>query len=305
VPQRKYRRDRKGAIDLFAVLVIVCIIGIAFLGYLLYTSPRPPETEEVQFSRTGDTLLIQFTAYLDDGRVFATNIESVAKDNESYPKTLTFEYPQNFDLMNVVIGRGLYGPGFDGLPANGKTVEERLVGTYKGQRLVITLTAQEAFGEKDPKKVQLRTIVEDIPQIETMTVSEFRDRYDDDPQENMRVKDRFWGWYIRVLPPVDSETQLVRIVHEPDVGMVVRPYKVWDVEVLNIDSSANGGEGAITLRHYIYEKDAGKLVAQDEHGKFIVTQVDEEAGTFLMDYNDERAGHSVTYEIKVVDLIKA
>ncbi len=305
------RKDRSGAFDVFITALIVLVIVLAVVVYQawmlgLEAAPIPaPEVVE----RT-DTIEFDYIGNFEDGRVFGTSVKSVADDDVSYPKSLSYTYPEDgaFNPVLSTIGGGFVEPGaapFFGMVNKGKALESAILGMRVGETRVVALQPEEAYGLTNVSLLETRTLVETVPQYEEMSTITYSQRFSEEgpPFEGKSLKDPFWGWDVYVYY-LNRTNDLVIIRHNPTPGMVVTPYSQWNTLVENVDSAANEGVGEIRVRHQLSPEDADRVLGQSIHEKFIVTSVDPEAGTFVADFNDERVGKVLYLRITLLSISK-
>ncbi|MFQ6106547.1 MAG: FKBP-type peptidyl-prolyl cis-trans isomerase [Thermoplasmata archaeon] len=303
------RGNRSGALDIFLTALIVLAVVGAFVVYqavMLAMEASTGSTPEV-VERT-DTIEFDYIGSFEDGRVFGTSYKSVADDNVSYPKSLNFTYPPdgNFKPVLSTIGGGFIEPGaapFLGMINKGKALENALLGMRVGETRMVVLQPEEAYGETNTSRLETRSLKETIPQYEEMTTTAYSQRFSEEgpPFEGKSLKDPFWGWDVYVYY-LNRTNDLVIIRHNPAPGMVVRPYTNWETLVENVDSTANGGLGEITVRHELAPEDANRVLGDSIHERFIVASVDLNDGTFVADFNDERAGKILYLRITLVSI---
>lgn len=88
----------------------------------------------------GDSVTIEYTGRLDDGTVFDTSLEEVAKEEGVYDPEANREYgPLSFE-----VGAGEVIPG----------MEDGLRGQEEGDSPTITVPPEEGYGEWDEENVQ-------------------------------------------------------------------------------------------------------------------------------------------------------
>ncbi len=293
---------RKGATDVFGILVVVSILLIASLAYIILTLPAPSTRgREILYLQNGDIARVDFVATLDTGEVFATSLASVGDNDKTYPKSLAFDPPLTYAPINVTMGAPMTGPGFEGLVDQGTGIQQALRGMAIGETRTVTLEPAEAFGVHDPVLVETRNLVESQPLKETVTLPEWNSRFLQVPTEDQTVLDPFWGWPVRVLE-FDEGTQLITFRAEPQEGDLLTPFKTFQTRVEKVDAAANGGEGLVQVGHLLTSEDEGKVFAEGLQGGFLVVGVDEAGGTFLADRNDIRRDHAATYEITLLSI---
>ncbi len=96
----------------------------------------------------------------------------------------------------------------------------------------------------------------------------------------------------------------VTITHIPEQGMTVKPFGTWLARVVEIDSAANDGLGRIVVRHLLDAADVNNVDGRDRKGHFIVVDIDLEADTYSVDYNDEVVGKTLFFEMTLLAIIR-
>lgn len=72
---------------------------------------KPKAQESDRTVQSGDTLSTNYVGYLEDGRIFDTSVESVAKSN--VPKTDDFQVRSSYEEFSFEADSGAVIPGFD------------------------------------------------------------------------------------------------------------------------------------------------------------------------------------------------
>jgi FKBP-type peptidyl-prolyl cis-trans isomerase 2 len=284
--------DRKtsGALSTFTIFVIMLIVmGILAAGFFFVSSPQ--ESQEV-YIVNGDTVKVDYIGMFENGKVFDTSMENIAKDNATYVKALSFEYrPTGYTPLEFVVGAGQMIKGFD----------EAVPGMRVGDQKTVTIPYDKGYGESDPNLVRVRDIVEELPVREVMSTAQFGARFFQDPVLGMSFPDPKWEWQVSVF---DITGDQVTILNQPELNMIITPYGEWDSQVTEIDSGANGGEGLIRVVNLLEESDENNIVSTDSTGKFILIDVDLAAGTYTVDYNREVVGKTLIFYIIIVEITK-
>jgi FKBP-type peptidyl-prolyl cis-trans isomerase 2 len=110
------------------------IIGILFLGLVVITAinyinnmDNVPSNGD-QLVNTGDMIGVWYTGRLQSGKVFDTNVKSIAEENNmSKP---------SYSPLEFIVGSGMMIKGFD----------EGVLGMALGEKKTITLSPDEAYG---------------------------------------------------------------------------------------------------------------------------------------------------------------
>ena len=292
-------RDRTG-MGWLGRLIALAIVAILFWGaYYAWFAPKLTATPYVPpIAENGDYAEVDYRGYFPDtDRTFDTSFESVARDNASFRKAASFTYRT---------GAGQYTPlgfvmacsGTPGCPL--PAFQDGVRGMRVGESRVFSLPPEKGYGLSDPSKVRVRPLLEEVPATETMTEAEFQQRFGARALDGSVVSDWVWGWNATVRVSGD----LVTVRHSPIPGETVRVAGKWPARVVSIDDAADGGVGVVTVRHLLADADVKEFVAADREGNFIVVALDEVAGTFTVDYNQEVVGKTLAFEITLKSVRK-
>jgi FKBP-type peptidyl-prolyl cis-trans isomerase 2 len=297
------KEDRSGLAPLWTFLILVVIVTVVFWGVYSVIAPDLPARFVPDLAETGDFIEIDYVGWFPGsaetpGRVFDTSIQSVARNNASFPKAASFSYrsgpggryePLQF-TMGCVSGTGCPLQAF----------QAAILGMRIGDSKTATLTPSQAYGQPVPSLVQTRELLEEVVVTETMDATEFQARYAGHAEDGAIVEDLRWGWNVTVRVSGD----IITTRNSPRLGEVVRVAGRWDARVVAIDDAANGGKGAITVQHLLTASDVGAFVAEDDRGNFIVVALDPGAGTYTVDYNAEVVGKTLVFELTLKGLRK-
>ena len=252
------------------LILVIAILGV-YYGYVVPKFAGPPLR-----AQSGDEVKVDYIGtFADDGLVFDTSLESVAKDNASYPKAFTFSWRASWQPLSFTIGTVPLSvvKGFD----------LGVQGLAEGESRTIVVPPDMGYGPADPSKIVVKPLFESVPVRITMNASDFLIQYHSAAVSGTNVTDPFWGWtaYVSVADSV------VTVTNSPVPGQIVRPYGVWNAEVLSIDDAANDGQGVILVHHLLDPSVVDRIGERDTNGKvvFVVRAVDLVGGTYTLDYN--------------------
>ncbi|MFH0816117.1 MAG: FKBP-type peptidyl-prolyl cis-trans isomerase [Methanobacteriota archaeon] len=278
-----------------ALILAIALIAVSLGGYFIYSNnTQKPAGAESLIVQTGDTVSVDYVGMFQDGRVFDTSIESVAINDAAYPKSLTYTRRDAYSPMNFTVGSGQMIKGFD----------SGVVDMYVGETKEIVVSPVDGYGAADSKLILTRQLIEEVPvYTHGMKLQDFTDNYSISPSVGVTVKNNYWGWNTTVYS-IDTEAGTVTLKDLPDVGMIVKPYMIWNCEVLSIDESANNGLGKITVRNLLNAADANKVTGEDILGSFRVIAVDPVAGTYTSDYNREVVGQTLVFRVTIISMMK-
>lgn len=296
-----------------ALIIVVILVAGGLIGYVLYANATAPTAPSPALIQAGDKVTMNYIGRLPDGRVFDTSIYTVANDNGTYPKSLTFTLRANTSYKPFPMIAGNYGQG-----GTIKGFALGVVGMHNGTHAFIDVPPGEGYAVNPGLEKNLK-IVENVSAVETLTETQFISTFGTDPILFHTYTHFFWGWNVVV---VDDTASTVVLKSEPTVGQVVYPFGNpssptapggWPVIVQSYDPAANGGNGQITIRHDLSPEDVYFVKGTDIDGKtFVVTGYNAVNGTFTISKNDpdsgysgELAGRELTFEVFILKVEKA
>lgn len=306
----KAREPRDPVRMVLTVLSALLIVAIGVIGYVVYDNSLRSETVS-KVVVDGSTVLMNYVGMFEDGRVFDTSIYEIATDDALYPKSFTFTVRQEGSYVPFEMVAGLYGE-------SGGTIKGFALGVI-GMRLneknIIVVAPEDGY-PVDPNMVETVDLVEAVPAVETMTETEFSALFGSTPKPMALVSHYKWGWDVLVVEVVSG---FVTFKNVPAVGEVVTPFgnpddpespMGWDCVVESYDPVYDGGTGRIMVRHLITEADTYNLEGQDYQGvSFVLSSVDEDAGTFQIHkideesgYNGEISGRTLLFEVTIINI---
>lgn len=296
---RPLARDAHGIGTLGALAALLVVLAIMFAAYYVFVVPAPPAA--VLRVEHGDQVSVDYIGYFQDtGLVFDTSNESVARDNATWPKAVSFRgmpagspWPARWTPPRFDIGQGAQRavPGF----------EQGLLGLATGEGKAIVTPFELAYGPMDTSLIQVKPLLEDVPVRTVMNASAFRETYGSTPVSGTNVTDPFWKWDASV----SVAGTIVTVTNSPTVRQVVRPYDRWDARVVSIDDPANGGEGVVRVRHLLDESMEDRVGWREGDESFYLSDVDSGAGTYTLNYNTEVVGRTLVFIVKMLGIFRA
>lgn len=258
-----------------SIAIIIGIITYVGLGFLVTESVHKKVVEK------GDRVSVWYYGYIyygSDRRIFDTNIKSVADDNSTYPKAMSFKYPSRFEPLNFTVGKGQMIAGF----------EEGIIGMHEGSTRLIVVPPEKGYAYDFSKVKNIsRTIL--VPVIETITIGDFEKMFNGTPYEGARYIEKNYGWPVLVA---DFSADEIKIIREVSVGSIYYPYKI-NKYYISVESISDGMIRAkIYSEENVYLPDGG-----------IVKEVGKEY--IVIDYNMEVAGKTLYFIVRVVYIGKS
>ncbi len=288
---RQIRGDPQGLSFILQLIALLVAIGIASAVFYALFVQHPPTGVGPNKAQPGDTATIEYIGTFEDtGKVFDTSRASVAQDNVSFPKALSFSWRASWQPFSFTLGGGQAIKGFDA----------GVTGMSVGQSKRIVVPPSEGYGSLNMSLVHVRPLVQEVPARTTMNVSAFTTKYGVAPADGLVVTDPFWGWNDTVI----VSANIVTVVNSPYMNMRVRPYGAWTAIVDGIDDTANNGTGIVYVRNLLTSADAGNVQGKDGSQTFIVSAVDPVEGTYTANYNREVVGRTLVFDITLTTLVR-
>jgi len=183
---------------------------------------------------SGDNVKVDYTGYLSNFTVFDTSVKAVGSDL-SIPKSSSFTPPTSnaYQPLAFQVGMGQMIKGFDA----------GVVGMMKGQSRTLRVEPADGYGRFEFVNI---SITETFPIFHNISRLNFTTAYGEEPELNKVVTEPYWDWQVTVLALSQDN---VTLMTKPLPDQISRPYG-WDAKVLEINGSADGGAGRITVRHY-------------------------------------------------------
>ncbi|MGC8497146.1 MAG: FKBP-type peptidyl-prolyl cis-trans isomerase [Thermoplasmata archaeon] len=198
------------------VLIVVAVIIAASSGTYVWYNSTIPKTSTEPVVENGSYVSVLYYGYIlypgGQPKVFDTNIQSVAQNNVSYPKTLTYTYSGNFAPLNFTAGSGQLIKGFS----------QGVIGMYQGETKKIIVPPSEGY-PMDWSKVINISVTHQVPVYQTLTISEFTSRTGASPVLYAVTHDKVYGWNDQVLA-INSNTNTVTISNNAEANQYYYPY---------------------------------------------------------------------------------
>ncbi len=281
-------QDHDGKNALIAVVIVLVLVVSSVGAFMFFTN-------ESRAAQDGDTVKVNYIGKLADGRVFDTSIHSVAADNATYPKSLSFNFRGNetvYQPYEFTLGSASTLAGFS----------DGIVGMKKGETRSIIIPAGEGY-TLDESKLTTLNLTDTVPVQKTMSISDFEAYFSATPIGFMLYTDPVYGWNVQVLF-VDGEN--VRILNDIPVGGA--DYKAYSSSSdasygwpINATYDSTGEN--ITVRHLLDASSAYAKKGLDYTGSQIyVESVDETNGTAIINHDREVAGKEITFIVTLVSI---
>jgi FKBP-type peptidyl-prolyl cis-trans isomerase 2 len=278
--------------------IILCVaVGLvvagAAIGYGVLFDTQKGASTFAYTVKNGDQVTVDYVGMFEDGTVFDTSIENIANNNALYPKSLTYTPREDYLPLAFTVGLGEMIAGFD----------SGVVGMATNQTKTLTIPPEEGYGYPDESLIETMSMTVSKPIYEwTTNTTNFETKYFVPAELGTTARSAEYGWNITVNF-IDPISDIVRIKNEPHLHEKTSLYLGWYSEVISIDTTANGGEGEIIVKHMLTPEDAGKLVSTDEAGRaFTVINVNTDSNIITIDYNTEVVGKTLIFKVTVVNI---
>src|SRR5947209_14291208 len=285
------RRDDRGVSTLWSFIGVVVLVAAILGVYYGYVVPKfAPRRVRAQ---SGASVQVDYLGtFAENGLVFNTSLQAIAKDNASYPKAFMFAWHGEYSPLPATIGSGGVVPGFD----------IGIQGLAIGDSKRIVVPPALGYGAADPAKIFVKPLFESVPVRITMDTATFATTYQTFAVSGTNVTDPFWGW----PATVSVAGTIVTVTNSPVPGQLVRPYGAWDAQVVSIDDAANGGHGAILVHHLLPPAMVDRVGQKNSGGTvvFVVTAVDPVAGTYTVNYNTPTKGRTLVFQVTMLSITR-
>jgi hypothetical protein len=300
------------------VLVVIILVGGGIGAGVYYYRDQPNPAPTSNLAEIGDNVTVTYIGILgsgpEQGKVFDTSVYDVAVNNATYPKALQFGFRGSaaaYTQLDVYVGQ---------LPVSNYTINnltfiQVVPGFWQGLVGVPTNVTERvvvppALGYPAYSCNVVQPLSFQVPVTQTISGAEFTKLYPSvEATTGATFTDPTYGWEVQIL---SANATSVTLQNLPTVDHTASP-NGWPVEVTNVSSTSNGS-GAITLVNELSSGDAGHVggtstssvtCGPTTSSRYIVSAVNETSGTFTEDYNQEVAGQTLIFLVKVVDLFQA
>ncbi len=285
-------------------MVLITAILTVLVLFAAYQATLSPVTgTEERGVRNGSKVQVDYIGMLAPeygSLVFDTSIYEVAVDNITYPKVATFKLRDKNQYVPLMVHVG--GASEGGYTRVVEGFSEGLLGMKPGETRTIVVPPEKGYGNGDPSLIKTLPIVETVKMRETYSTKQFDAYFDATPYVGEVVEHPLYHWPM-VVENLFENYVVVR--NDPEVG---KEYLTegWSIRVLDMDSTADGGNGTIKIRHLITEEDefqtTGVGYIKGVERTFILTDVNETAGTYTIDYNEVTQGRTLVFWVKLISI---
>ncbi len=285
---RTLARDDSALSDWIVLLALIIAVAVVLGAYYVVFTPSPPAPRRL--AQLGDSVSIDYIGYFqNDNLVFDTSIQSVAMDNASYAKAVSFGWRATFSSLQFTIGDKSTIQGFDA----------GVRGLAQGQTTTIAVPPEDGYGAADPGKIFSYPLVQTFPVRVTMNTSAFASYYGEGAVSATNVSDPIYGWSVTVA----ILGGLVVVTNSPYPSEALHPYGLWRATVLTVDDAANNGTGLITIQNRLDPSLVDRIGGKSPAGAaFYLSDVNLAAGTYTLDFNRQVVGRTLVFQVTLVKL---
>ncbi len=292
-----------GVSKLFAIIVVLLLLT-SVAAVVIATMSSSSSSETVA---NGDYVTVDYTGKVDINgvmRTFDTSLWTVATNNVTYPKTCWFSASSEstYTTLKFYVGKGTVVTGFD----------QGVLGMKVGETKIIQIPASQGYGNMVASELTTFNINDSVPIYVTTTVAKFYTDFGVTAVNGLTVNHPIYEWPVTVLS-VDSNAGTVLYQNQPTLNASYLVYHSssvsepsgWNITVTSIDSRANSGAGLIQFHHEISNSDSWGIQGYDHSDNlFILINVNETAGTAVMNFNSPLKGQTMVFSVTLVALKK-
>ncbi len=268
------------------VLIVVAVIIAASSGAYAWYNSTFSKTSTEPIVENGSYVSVLYYGYIyypgGQPRVFDTNIKSVAQNNVSYPKTLTYTYSGNFAPLNFTVGAGQMIKGFD----------QGVIGMYQGETKLIVVPPSEGYPMNWANVVNI-SVKHQVSVYQTITISDYKSRTGVSPVLYAVAHDKVYGWNDQVLA-INYNTNTVTISNNAVANQYYYPYLNDTNYQVYVNSISQNQTISITVI-------ATPMTLLPGGG--IIESVN--STTISINYNKEVAGQTLYFVVTVVKVSSA
>ncbi|MGI0155566.1 MAG: hypothetical protein ACREDE_05475 [Thermoplasmata archaeon] len=295
------------------ILVVLLVIaagvgGIAFLYYEVnHKAPGSPGLVVA----VGDNVTVDYTGLFgggpQQGRVFDSSVYTVAINNASWPKSLQYTSrggsPSNYTPLAVHVGpSGSYSLGNLTFSTVVPGFWQGLLGLPGNKTHFVTVPPSLGYAFVNSSCFVTNDLTTIYPVVITLPPVEFEGLFGNASLvPGLVFTDPVYGWPDMVLSVNASSVAYENL---PSLGMILNPTG-WPVVVTNLTATT------ITLTSQLSPAQDGLVLGHASGSgvcgstKFIISQVNLGAGTYVEDFNPEVDGQTLIFIVSVVDSFPA
>jgi len=187
--------------------------------------------------QTGDKISVDYIGSLEDGSVFDTSIESVAKENN------LFSPGREYKPLELTVGKGEVIRGFD----------EGVVGMKPGESRTLTIPPESGYGLTNPGMIQTYPVIQEIPTRFPRVVEIPADQFEATFSKSPRVNDVVTIPGTGINMTVGNITANVSLSYNFKAGDQLPSNAPWNETVVKVD------EKNVTVKYGVEKNETVQL----------------------------------------------
>lgn len=251
------------------IIISICAIVILVL-IILFTIQLFGDKVVIK----GDTIVLDYTGYLDNGTIFDTSIKEIG-DEAGMNKP-------SYQSLSFVVGEGKVISGFD----------DAVLGMHKGEKKRFTLTPDQAYGEVSPQAILTQDLTFQLDRYFYTNITIFENTFNQSPEINQVLTHPQIAW--KKFKVVEFNETQVKLEALFDIGQEISTPEVQEWNITVVDKTND----SIILKHNPEIGQRVRLV--NSIGR--VTAVNNTS--FTIDANHHLAGKNLTFEIEIKEITK-
>lgn len=237
-------------------------------------TPAPSPTPKA-IASNNDTVEVDYTVRVENGSVFDTSLEQVAREAGIYKSAIRYQ-PLRFTL-----GSGDMIAGF----------EEAVAGMRVGEEKNVIVPPEKAYGEHQATLLSAMPRIYAQPRVEEVPLADFRQAFPNfNFEESQTVEIESWN---ATVLAVTNQSVILR--HDPAVNQTIQT-GAWPETVINVTDTQ------VVLRRD--PQLAAVYAVTDFVGNARLATVRSVSDdNFMLDYNPPLAGHTLNFTIKLLRIL--
>lgn len=281
------------------------ILILLFIATILFSGCVGVKTVKI-----GDNISVDYIGSLQDGKVFDTSIEQVAKENN------LFSPGRDYTPLNFTVGKGRVVKGFD----------EGVIGMKVGETKTLIIPPEKGYGPINPRAIQTIPIIQGVPanttlpKIFNITILQFKQTFDSEPNVGMIFKIPDTNINLTILNITSNNVSLAYSFKVGDqISSVNTP---WNATVVKIDNkNVTVNYNAVknsTIQFFVGAPwnstvvDVNNMNITVRHNAIPDTEIPSMFGTtrihfnetsIIMDQNNQLAGKTLVFKVTLKSII--
>jgi FKBP-type peptidyl-prolyl cis-trans isomerase 2 len=169
--------------------------------------------------KTGDNISIDYTGSLEDGKVFDTSLEKVAKENQLFDPQRKY-IPLKFTVGKMKVIKGM---------------DDGVIGMKEGDSKTLTILPENAYGMINPELIQTYPIIQVIPTVFPRIIEASIDQFERTFGHDHKKGDVVTIPNSKINLTIVNITSNVSLSYNFKVGEQIPSNAPWNETVVKID----------------------------------------------------------------------